>query len=208
MPTVEATITLTIPSGGMSLRDLEECVYREVRQAAQALLTQAWRAMESDTLARQAARLRPEKQRCLELLTRFGWLRLERWHAQDRKTGRYSYPLDQVLRLQPRRHASPWVVDQAVALATRLPYRQATEVLCGMLGDAHIVDHRSLYAWVQAEGQAWVEGLGAGRILEIDETGLSFRSTPISSRLRSNWSNCPQLMETSPQQRGLWLGPS
>ncbi len=47
------------------------------------------------------------------------------------------------------------VVEQAVALATRLPYRQAALLLGRLLGEE--VDHRSLYAWVRAEGQVLVD---------------------------------------------------
>ena len=69
---------------------------------------------------------------------------------QERSTGRYGYPLDHILELTPRQHASPWVVAQAVALATRVPYRQATALLTGWLEAP--VDHRTVYAWVQQAG--------------------------------------------------------
>jgi hypothetical protein len=58
--------------------------------------------------------------------------------------------LDSLLGLQPRQHASPWITAQAVALATRLPYRQATQLLSGFVGQP--LDHRSLYAWVRSAG--------------------------------------------------------
>lgn len=57
--------------------------------------------------------------------------------------GRHHQPLDTLLGLQPRQHVSPWITAQAVALATRLPYRQATRILSGLVGQLH--DHCSLY---------------------------------------------------------------
>lgn len=178
MPTVETTITLTIPRAGMSLQELERRVWEQLCEAAGSLLRDACREMESQILLHGAGQLRRDKPRQLDLLTRFGWLRLERWQLQDRRTGRYSRPLDQVLGIKPRRHASPWVIEQAVGLATRLPYRQATDLLCRLLGQPGTVDHRTLYGWVQAEGQTCIEAedrrqeavFGDGVVPPRDET--------------------------------------
>ncbi|MEW6569346.1 MAG: UPF0236 family transposase-like protein [Chloroflexota bacterium] len=56
-----------------------------------------------------------------------------------------------------RQHASPWIIAQSVALATRLPYRQATYLLLLRGFVEAPIDHRSLYRWVQREGAAIVE---------------------------------------------------
>jgi len=66
-------------------------------------------------------------------LTRFGWVRLQRCQVVDRGLGRYTCPLDAALALRPRQHASPWIVGQVVALATRIPYRQAAHLLVGLV---------------------------------------------------------------------------
>jgi len=84
------------------------------------------------------------------MLSRFGWVRLVRCQVVDLKEGRYRCPLDEVLGLRPRRHVSPWVLAQAVGLATRIPYRQATQLLAGLMGTT--LDHRTVYAWVQQAG--------------------------------------------------------
>ena len=52
-------------------------------------------------------------------------------------------------------HASPWITQQAVALATRLPYRQAAYLLSTFIDEP--IDHRSLYRWVQKAGAQIVE---------------------------------------------------
>ena len=90
-----------------------------------------------------------DHRRARHLLTRFGWIRLERWQVRERESGRYAYPLDTALGLQPRQRASRWVVDAAMALAARLPYRQATELLDSLLGVP--IDHRTVHGWVQGD---------------------------------------------------------
>lgn len=148
MPTVETTIRVTIAERA-GLGEAEQAVADQLQAAGRELLVGLCAAIETQVLA-EASGLRPNKQRGRDLLTRFGWVRLPRWQLQDTTTGRYLCPVDAVLGLRPRQHASPWVLGQAVALATRVPYRQATQLLCGWLQDR--VDHRTVFAWVRAAG--------------------------------------------------------
>src|SRR3990172_1090815 len=127
MPTVQVTVTLSIPEGSIALEALEE----EIAQV-----------IEAAHLQRQAASLRRDKQRPLDLLTRFGWVRLMRWQVRG-PDGGYHRPLDELVGLHSHQHASPWITSQAVALATRLPYRQAAHLLSNILQTP--IDHRSLY---------------------------------------------------------------
>src|SRR3972149_4537523 len=117
MPIVETTIKVRIPEGGELLGKVCQMLEEEGRAALRR--------------RRQAQQV---KIRPLDVLTRFGWLRLERRQVVDRATGRYYCPLDEVLALKGKRHYSPWVQAQAVALATRIPYRQAARLLGGWLG--------------------------------------------------------------------------
>lgn len=161
MATVEITVKVSICQEGMSLQELEEAVGVAVGEAGRDLLRRGCQALEDSWLERQSTLgagggqtvLRRSKRRSLDLLTRFGWIRLSRWQMRDAE-GRYHQPLDSLLGLQPRQHASPWITAQAVALATRLPYRQATQLLSGFVGQW--LDHRSLYAWVRSTGVALV----------------------------------------------------
>jgi hypothetical protein len=157
MATVEITVSVSIGQDGMSMQELEDAVGVAVEEAGRDLLRRACHALEDSWLERRPAlnggagqtALRRSKRRSLDLLTRFGWIRLSRWQMRDAQ-GRYHQPLDSLLGLQPRQHASPWITAQAVALATRLPYRQATQLLSGFVGQP--LDHRSLYAWVRSAG--------------------------------------------------------
>ena len=128
MPTVEITITVSIPEGGATLGEVEEAVGRAVEEAGQRLLLAACGELEEEALVRlrrMRGRVQQVKVRPLDMLTRFGWVRVQRRQVVQREDGRYFCPLDDVLGLGPRQHASPWVQGQAVALATRIPYRQA-----------------------------------------------------------------------------------
>lgn len=152
MSTVEITISVSIAEAE-SFASLEELISRKVREAGGELLAKACRVMEDELMDRGdflVDRARPR-----DILTRFGWLRLHRLYVCDKESGRHLYPLDETLGLAPRVHASPWISDLAVALATRLPYRQANHLLQQVV-DADL-DYRTLYAWVQVAGKKMVE---------------------------------------------------
>ena len=155
MPIVETTITVSIPERGATLGEVEAAVGQAVEEAGRRLLLSACREMEEEAVRRMRGRVQQVKVRPLDLLTRFGWVRLERRQVVDRAKRRYWRPLDDVLGLAPRQHASPWVQQQAVTLATRIPYRQAATILSRLLGTP--LDHRTVYAWVRQAGAAVVE---------------------------------------------------
>jgi hypothetical protein len=154
MTHVETKVTLSISPNGISLKDLEHEISKTLNQAGQKLLLQACQVMETQLMEQEPCRYRRDKRRKRHLLTRFGWIRLERWQMRKREGG-YCHPLDDLLGLEPHQHASPWILAQSVSLATRLPYRQATYLLGGFLDEE--IDHRSLYRWVQKEGASIVE---------------------------------------------------
>lgn len=153
MTTVETTVTMSINPEGHSLEELEGAIYEALQEAGKELLQHACTQMETQVLA-QTPDLRRVKRRGLHLLTRFGWIRLRRWQVRD-EHGRYRYLLNDLLGLQSRQHASPWIIDRAVSLATRIPYRQATYLLSTFVEEP--LDHRTLYRWVQATGAKIVE---------------------------------------------------
>jgi hypothetical protein len=154
MTHVETKVSLSISQNGMNLKELEQEIGKTLQQAGQQLLLQACQVLEDQLMEQEKGRYIRNKRRQLHMLTRFGWIRLARWQARKREGG-YCRPLDELLGLEPRQHASPWIVDQAVALATRMPYRQATYLLSNFVEVS--MDHRSLYRWVQKEGAAIVE---------------------------------------------------
>jgi hypothetical protein len=101
------------------------------------------------TCQRIAEESEDQQQWQLHLVTRFDWTRLIRRQMQD-AGGVYCCPLDALLGLASWQRTSPWITSQAVHLATRLPFSQAT-CLLGAWVQAPI-HHRSLYRWVQKAG--------------------------------------------------------
>ena len=146
MRCVEATVSVEVPDSA-TLEEVEQLLADRLREAGQGLLVSLCRDVESQVLSQAGPSLRPDRRRSRYLLTRFGWIKLERWQVQERATGRYAYPLDGALGLQPRQRASRWVVEAATSLAARLPYRQATRLL-GLLLEVP-VDHRTVHGWVR-----------------------------------------------------------
>jgi hypothetical protein len=153
MTTVETRVTLSISPDDGCLEDLEARIGLALQAAGKELLAQACQAIEGELMRAEAPGVRRRKRRGRHLLTRFGWMRLERRQTWDPQQG-YAYPLDRVLGLERHQHASPWILRQAVTLATRVPYRQATYLLGTFLDEA--IDHRTLYRWVQQAGAAIV----------------------------------------------------
>jgi len=152
MSTVETTIRVSIPDGGATLGEVEQRVAEAVQAAGRELLVAACAALEREVVRvlTRRGQVQRVKTRPLDVLTRFGWVRLVRYQVVDLKQGRYRCPLDEVLGLRPRQHVSPWALAQAVALASRIPYRQATLLLAGLVETA--LDHRTVYGWVQQAG--------------------------------------------------------
>lgn len=158
MTNVETKVTLSISEEGLTLEALSDQVGEALQEAGRELLTQACQVIEAQALEAQGAGVQRRKRRGRHLLTRFGWMKLKRWQTWDPENG-YSYPLDRVLGLRRQDRASPWILRQAVALATRLPYRQATYLLGTFIDEE--LDHRTLYRWLQT--------LGAQIVLEEDD---------------------------------------
>ena len=141
---VEASITIDVPEEGVTLADLESAVWSAASAAARDALAAACEVMEADALARVWDGVSLDRRRPLNVLTRFGWVRLMRWYVKDRDDYSYRHPLDTVLSLVPRQHASPWVIQQAAALLAQMPVRQAADLLSRYVGTG--TDFRTLHS--------------------------------------------------------------
>lgn len=166
MRRVTDTVELTLQEG-CTLAELEDQIADLLQEKGRQLLIAACATLEERLLEDQAGDLQPNKRRPRDLLTRFGWVRLNRWSVRDRASGQYHYPLDEAVAMEPRQHASPWVVRWAVELAAKLSYREATALLTHLIGTQ--VDHRTVWGWVQdagrepGNGEAAVHGNGKGK---------------------------------------------
>lgn len=146
MPAIETAVSIAVPCDA-TVAEIEEAVAAALREKARELVIQAVEVVEQAALQRAGHTVLRDKRRQVDVLTSWGWVRLGRLYVRDRKTGRYRY----LVELGGQQHATPAVVNLAVALAARLPYRQAAKILGRFLGED--VDHCSLHAWVKADSQ-------------------------------------------------------
>jgi hypothetical protein len=153
MTIVETTVKLSIPPEGLNMEELEGQIAELLQQAGKELTRKGCEQMDKQLLEANPD-LRRVKRRGLQFLSRFGWMKLVRWQTRDQE-GRYRYPLNTRLGLEPRQRVSPWLVGQGIALATRIPYRQAADLLGTFMGEW--IDHRTLYRWVEDAGEAIIE---------------------------------------------------
>ena len=153
MPTIELTATLSISLEYTSLEALENEIHARLRQAGQQLLVQACQQVEQQSLGERGATIRRQRQEPRYLLSRFGWVRLSRYRVKE-ADGHSHCPLDELLGLEARQHASPWARERAMYFVTQLPYRPAAAVFSQEVGEK--VDHRTLWSLAQKEGQKLV----------------------------------------------------
>ena len=85
------------------------------------------------------------------VLTRAGYITITRGRARRPDGARY-FPLDEGLGLASHHEASSAVRRRGCHLAAEHPYREAARLLSAEVGAP--VDHRAVWRWVQAEGNA------------------------------------------------------
>jgi len=92
--------------------------------------------------------LRLKDVRTRTVVTRFGPVEIRRRMYLDLETGSYRYLLDERLKLRPRERVTRGVKADAVLLASRHPFREASRLL------GWKVSHTSVHAWTQQVGEA------------------------------------------------------
>jgi len=107
---------------------LEERVHSLTQGAAGKLLTYALEEIDQRLLAQKEKGLEVVGSRERTLVTSVGELRIRRRMYRD-KSGEYTFLLDQVLGLEPRRRVSRRMQELALELATEMPFRRAAKVL-------------------------------------------------------------------------------
>lgn len=172
----------------MTLAELESALWLSVQAAARDALVLACGVIEADAQARISGTVTLDRRRPLDVLTRFGWIRLMRWYQRDHDRNGYQYPLDAVLGLVPRQHASPWVIEQAAALTAQFSYREAAEFLTAYLGTN--VDHRTLYNLV-GPAKARPKKAAAGPPRASGNHGPRVRQKSDKQRAKSNSNRKP-----------------
>jgi hypothetical protein len=144
---VQVRVCVTVDVDTTNFETMETSVVNTVQSVARAVLGQAVERLERSRPRRRKAR----HGRRRTILTRCGYLTITRGRARRADGTRY-FPLDERLGLPPHHEASPWVRQRGCHLAAEHPYREAARLLSVEVGTP--VDHRALWRWVQAEGDA------------------------------------------------------
>ena len=141
-------MSITIEVGSTQLEDIERACAEAGRAAAREAMVGICRRLEA---SRSSRARRARHGRCRTILTRVGYITISRGRSR-RPDGTRHFPLDDRLGLAPHHEAPPWVRRRGCHLAAEHPYREAARLLSSDVGAP--VDHRAIWRWVQAEGDA------------------------------------------------------
>jgi hypothetical protein len=161
---VRYQVSITVEVRSTSFEDIEQACVEAGRAAAREAMVGICRHLEASRGPR-ARRARHGRRRTI--LTRAGYVTITRGRAR-RPDGTKYFPLDHRLGLAPHHEASPAVRRRGCHLAAEHPYREAARLLSAELGAP--VDHRAIWRWVQAEGDAKLQAR-ARRVNAMFEDG-------------------------------------
>ncbi|MCL5074521.1 MAG: UPF0236 family protein [Chloroflexi bacterium] len=114
------------------------------------MLVRACQEVEQRTLEEKGKTVKRQRLEQRQLLTRFGWVRLQRWRVKE-GPDHTECPLDGVLSLESRQHVTPWVKERALYFVTQLPFRPSAAIFSEEVGEE--VNHRMLWWMAQREGE-------------------------------------------------------
>lgn len=141
-------VSLTVDVHSTRFEDIEQACLDAARAAAREAMVGLCRRREISRGPR-ARKARHGRRRTV--LTRAGYITITRGRARRPDGARY-FPLDEGLGLASHHEASSAVRRRGCHLAAEHPYREAARLLSAEVGAP--VDHRAVWRWVQAEGNA------------------------------------------------------
>ena len=141
-------VSITVEVRSTRFEEIERACVDAGRAAAREAMVGICRRLEA-ARGHRARRARYGRRRTI--LTRVGYVTITRGRGRRPDGTRY-FPLDRRLGLAPHHEASPAVRRRGCHLAAEHPYREAARLLGSEVGAS--VDHRAIWRWVQAEGDA------------------------------------------------------
>lgn len=143
---VSVSLTVEVPSTA-TFEEIEQACVAASRAAGLEAIGNVVLRLEQ----RRSRRSRKHRGRARTVLTRLGYLTFRRGRSR-RADGTRFFPLDEQLGLPAHHEAAPSVRRRGCELAACHPYREAASLLSTEVGAP--VDHRAVWRWVQAEGDA------------------------------------------------------
>lgn len=141
-------------SSAEDFADVEKGIFKLVQEAMLRLLRAFLGELDERLMQeRDVKRLKAVHSKSRQIWTPFGALQFERRYYKDRETGEGRFLLDEALGLASGRRVSPWLAQQAAALAVEMPYHRAAMVLQETTLGA--IDLSAMAVWheVQAAGE-------------------------------------------------------
>lgn len=151
------TVSVTVDVTSTRIEEIESSALDAGREAARRAIEETCERIEASRHRRRRVGTRRRV-----VLTKAGWITIRRGRAR-RPDGTYHFPLDERLELPAHHEATPAVRRRGTQLAAAHPYREAARLLSAEIGGQ--VDHRAIWRWVQADGDAVLraraQGIGA-----------------------------------------------
>jgi hypothetical protein len=148
------TVSVTVNVASTRIEEIESEAIRASRQAARRAIEEACERIEASRRRRRRVGTRRRV-----VLTKAGWITIRRGRTR-RADGTYYFPLDERLELPAHHEATPAVRRRGTQLAAIHPYREAARLLSAEIDER--VDHRALWRWVQADGDAVLRARAEG----------------------------------------------
>ena len=140
------TVSVTVDVTSTRIEEIESSVLDAGRRAARRAIEETCERIEASRHRRRRVGTRRRV-----VLTKAGWITIRRGRAR-RDDGTYHFPLDERLELPAHHEATPAIRRRGTELAAAHPYREAARLLSAEVGEQ--VDHRAIWRWVQADGDA------------------------------------------------------
>ena len=151
------TVSVTVDVTSTRIEEIESAALDAGRRAARRAIEETCERIEASRHRRRRVGTRRRV-----VLTKAGWITIRRGRARL-PDGTYHFPLDERLELPAHHEATPAVRRRGTQLAAAHPYREAAILLSAEIAEQ--VDHRAIWRWVQADGDAMLreraEGIGA-----------------------------------------------
>jgi len=147
---ISETLELNIPDD-MDIDKLERYLAEEIKRFRKQVFGKVLEQIETKKLEETKGIVSRREKVPRYLFSRLGLIRFERHKVKYKETGKFGFPLDDVLGLRPYQAATRWVRQRALELAVEYPFRQAMSLLRHEIGDE--ISHRTIHRWAQGEGK-------------------------------------------------------
>lgn len=160
----------------LTIKELEQWLFRKMQDTFASIMKTVLEFWDEEILKhRDRSRYRVKDERETSIYTVFGNIRYKRRLYYDRKTGKYVYLLDRLLKFEGGGKISPHLEETVIAFASEGPsYRDSAERLKQLLG-YHVLSHEAIRGKLiekSEKQQVKVAKRRPARVLFVEADGL------------------------------------